>query len=300
MCAGILGQVPDADVAGAVAADNLALVGVDGDIIGRAAVAVAALDGAGARLPDLDGAVLGARHHPLALAVEGDAGDVARVALKRQQRARVGRLDVVELDGLVAGGGEVALVGRDAQAVDLRVGVLDRAGADAGERLPEPADRGAKGLVVARIVRIAGRLVPDCVVVTGCSALSWSADDAWRGKAPEATNLCRESPTWRRRPRLAGCPAACETPWLSMARKCDIPRVDAGCRAVEAMLCDAAFALVKLNTAKAGTSVLGVEPRATAVPGPWTARGHWARAYSAKEINRERKYRHYSGNNYLA
>lgn len=138
MGACVFGQIPDANVPRAVAADNLTLVGVYNDIIGRTAVAVAPLDGPRARLPDLDGAVLGARHHPLALAVEGDAGDVARVALKGQQRTWVGRLDVVKLDRLVAGCGEVSLVGGDAEAVDLRVGVLDRAGADAGEGFPEP------------------------------------------------------------------------------------------------------------------------------------------------------------------
>lgn len=139
MRAVVLSQIPDADAAHAVAADDLALVGVDDDVVGRAAVVVAALDLAAARLPDLDGAVLGGGDHPLAFAVEGDAGDVARVALKGQQRVRVGGLDVVELDGVVAGGREEALVGGDAEAVDLGVRVLDRAGADAGEGLPEPA-----------------------------------------------------------------------------------------------------------------------------------------------------------------
>lgn len=137
----VLGEIPDLDTAGAVAADDLALVGVDDDIVGGAAVIVAALDGAGARLPDLDGAVLGAGHHPLTLAVEGDAGDVARVALEGQQRVGVGALDVEQLDGVVAGGREEALVGRDAQAVDLGVWVLNGARADAGESLPEPVMR---------------------------------------------------------------------------------------------------------------------------------------------------------------
>lgn len=140
MGAVILGQVPDADAAPAVAADDLALVRVDDDVVGGGAVVVAPLYGAAARLPDLDGAVLGARHHPLALAVEGDAGDVARVALEREQRVRVRRLDVVELDRVVAGRGQEPLVGRDAEAVHLRVGVLDRARADPGEGFPEPSN----------------------------------------------------------------------------------------------------------------------------------------------------------------
>lgn len=137
----VLGKVPDLDAARAVAADDLALVGVDDNVVGGAAMVVAALDGAGACLPDLDSAVLGARHHPLALAMEGNAGDVARVALEGQQWVWVGALDVEQLDGMVAGGREEALVGRDAQAIDLGVWVLDRARADAREGLPESAVR---------------------------------------------------------------------------------------------------------------------------------------------------------------
>ena len=75
--------------------------------------------------------------------MEGHAGDVSRVALKGEHGIGVRRLDVVELDGVVAGGGEVALVGRDAKAVDLRFWVLDRAGADAREGLPESKDGAA-------------------------------------------------------------------------------------------------------------------------------------------------------------
>ncbi len=69
--------------------------------------------------------------------MERDARDVGRVPVKGEDGVGVGRLDVVELDGVVAGGGEVALVGRDAEPVDLRVGVGDGAGADAGEGFPE-------------------------------------------------------------------------------------------------------------------------------------------------------------------
>lgn len=147
MGAAVLGEIPDPDAARPVAADDLALVRVYYDVVRGAAVVVAALDGAAAGLPDLDGAVLGARDHPLALAVEGDASDVARVALEGEQGVRVGRLDVEELDRVVAGGGEEALVGRDAQAVDLGVRVLDRAGADARESLPEPGEINRKGSV---------------------------------------------------------------------------------------------------------------------------------------------------------
>ena len=111
MRAVVLGQIPHPDAARPVAADNLALIGVDDNVVGGAAMVIASLNCPCPCLPDLDGAVLGARHHPLSLAMEGDAGDVSRVTLKRQQRVRVGRLDVVELDRVVARGGEVSLVG---------------------------------------------------------------------------------------------------------------------------------------------------------------------------------------------
>lgn len=112
MTAVVLGQIPDFDAARAIAADDLALVGMDDHIVGGTAMVVAALDGAGAGLPDLDSAVLRAGHHPLALAVKGDTSDVARVALKGQQRVGIGALDVEQLYGVVAGGREEALVGR--------------------------------------------------------------------------------------------------------------------------------------------------------------------------------------------
>jgi hypothetical protein len=133
----VLAKIPDAHVAAAVTANELALVRVDDYIVDGDAVGVVALDVAAARVPDLDGAVFGRGDQPLGLAVKGDARDVGRVAVEGQDRVRVRRLDVVELDRVVARGGEVALVGRDAQAVDLRVGVGDGAGADAAEGLPE-------------------------------------------------------------------------------------------------------------------------------------------------------------------
>jgi hypothetical protein len=78
----VLAQVPDADGASAVTADELALVRVDDDVIDGGAVVVVALNGAGADVPYLDGAVLGACNHPLALAMESDGSDVGRVALE--------------------------------------------------------------------------------------------------------------------------------------------------------------------------------------------------------------------------
>lgn len=114
MGAVILSQVPDADTTSPVAADNLSLIRVNHDVVGGASVIIAPLDGAGACFPDLDSAILGARDHPFALAVERDAGNVACVAFKGHERIGIRGLDVVKLDGVVAGGGEEALVWRDA------------------------------------------------------------------------------------------------------------------------------------------------------------------------------------------
>jgi hypothetical protein len=138
MRAGVFCEIPNADASRAVAADDLALVRVDGDIIDGAAMAVAALDRAAARLPDLDGAVLRAGNHPFSLAVECDTRDIASVAFEDEKGSRVGGSDIKQFDGVMTGGGEEALVRRYTESVYLRVRVLNRARADAGERLPEP------------------------------------------------------------------------------------------------------------------------------------------------------------------
>jgi hypothetical protein len=107
----VLAQVPHTHCAGAVAAYQLALIGVYHHVIDGAAVVIVSLHAAAASVPDLDCAVFGRCHHPLSLAVKGDAGDITGVALKSQHGGRIGGLDVVELDRVVASGGEVALVG---------------------------------------------------------------------------------------------------------------------------------------------------------------------------------------------
>ena len=110
----ILGEIPDTNTTATIATNDLALVGVNDDVVGGAAVVVAALDGAAAGLPDFDGTVLARSHHPLALAVKGDASYVAGVALEGQQRVGIRRLDVKQLHGVVAGGSQEALVRGDA------------------------------------------------------------------------------------------------------------------------------------------------------------------------------------------
>lgn len=133
----ILAQVPDTHVPATVAANELALIRVDDDIVDRDSVRVVTLDAGGASIPDLDGAVFGASDHPFPLAVECDAGDVGGVTFESEDGVGVRGFEVVELDVLVSCGCEKALVGRDAEAVDLRVGMLDRSKADSRQGFPE-------------------------------------------------------------------------------------------------------------------------------------------------------------------
>ena len=130
MRAFVLAEIPDANAPRTIAGDELALVRVDDDVGDGAAVVIVALHGAGARVPDLDGAVLGAGDHPFALAVERDAGHVSGMPVEREHGAWIVGADVVELDILRSGGGKVLFIGGDAQAVHLRVRVCDCARAD--------------------------------------------------------------------------------------------------------------------------------------------------------------------------
>jgi hypothetical protein len=123
----VLSEVPDAHVSSAVAANELALVGVDDHIVDWHTVGIVALHVAAPRIPDLDSAVFGRGDKPLRLAVKGHARDVRRVAVEREDGVGVGRLDVVQLDRVVSSSGQIALVGRDAEAVDLGIRMRDRA-----------------------------------------------------------------------------------------------------------------------------------------------------------------------------
>lgn len=122
-----------------IAADDLALVWVNNNIVDWRVVVVAALNSASASLPDFHGSIFGASNHPLSLAVECNASDVVGMTFKCQDGVWVGRFDIVELDAVVACGGKEALVRRDTEAVDLRVRMLDSARAYSGKSLPEPA-----------------------------------------------------------------------------------------------------------------------------------------------------------------
>jgi len=85
----VFSKVPDANVSSSVATDELSLIGVNDHIVHRGAVTVIALDTAAPRVPDFDGMILRARDHPLALAMEGYASNIACVAFERKDRRRI-------------------------------------------------------------------------------------------------------------------------------------------------------------------------------------------------------------------
>ena len=55
--------------------------------------------------------ILGASDHPFALAMEGNAGDVATVSIESQDGGRIGGLDLIKLDRVMTGGGQESFVG---------------------------------------------------------------------------------------------------------------------------------------------------------------------------------------------
>jgi len=81
--------------------------------------------------------ILGTRNHPFAFAVKCDSSDVSGVTFECKYSRRIGAFDIVELDGVAAGCGEEAFVGRDAQSVDLGIGVRYRTGANTTKGFPE-------------------------------------------------------------------------------------------------------------------------------------------------------------------
>jgi len=63
--------------------------------------------------------------HPFSFAVERHASDVSCMAFECEHGSGIGRSDVVELDSVMTGSGQEALVWRNAKTIHLRVGMRD-------------------------------------------------------------------------------------------------------------------------------------------------------------------------------
>lgn len=123
----VLAQIPYPNIPRLIATNQFPLVRMDYHIIHRAPVRIIPLHARRTGVPNLDGPVLTRRHHPFSLTVETDAGDVVGMAFELEHWVWVRGLDVVELHRGVASRSEESLVGGDAEAVYLRVRVLNRA-----------------------------------------------------------------------------------------------------------------------------------------------------------------------------
>jgi len=137
MGAVVLGKIPNANAASTITSNDLALVWMDDYIRDRRAMGIASLNRATPGLPDLNSSILRTCDHPFSLTVECDTCNVASMTFESKERVWIRGLDVIELNGMVASGGKKALVGGYAKTVDLRVGVLNCARANTGERFPE-------------------------------------------------------------------------------------------------------------------------------------------------------------------
>lgn len=139
--AAAFGKIPNTDCSIGITANELSLVGMDDDIVDSSFVHVVALLTASAGIPDFDGPILRAGNHPLSLTMESNTRDIPTMTLEGHHGVGVRRLDVEQLDMVTSSCSKETLIGGDTQAVDLRFGMLDVAGADTGEGLPEAAGR---------------------------------------------------------------------------------------------------------------------------------------------------------------
>jgi hypothetical protein len=97
MCALVLTQIPDSNIAILITTDKLPLVWMDDDIIDHAPMAVVPLDVTSPSIPNLDPAIFRRRDHPLSFTVETYTRNVSVMSLEGQNGIRVRGLDVKEL-----------------------------------------------------------------------------------------------------------------------------------------------------------------------------------------------------------
>ena len=100
--------------------------------------------------------------------MKSDAGYVTRMTVEGKDGIRIGGLDIIELDRMVASGSEEALIWRDAEAVNLRIWVWDGPGTYSRQGFPE-----ASGLSSVRteVKAALDSVVPDGMVVASCDCV---------------------------------------------------------------------------------------------------------------------------------
>lgn len=105
-----------------IADEKLGLVRMQYDGIQRDPRIVATLTPRRTQVPDLDTAVVRARVHPLAVALEPQGRDVRRVSVVARHVVGIVTVDFKETNVWIPRGCNVLLVGRDLKAIDLLEG----------------------------------------------------------------------------------------------------------------------------------------------------------------------------------
>lgn len=85
--------------------------------------------------------------------------DIVCVTLEGEDGGRIGRFDVIKLNGVMTGCGKVSLIRGDAEAVNLAVWVRNCAGANATKGFPEAIWNGLASICAKRIDSYAYRIV---------------------------------------------------------------------------------------------------------------------------------------------
>lgn len=107
----VIAQIPDHEYSAAISADQLALVGMDYDVVDRVVMGVVPLNGSRSCIPYSYSAVLRACNHPFPFAMECDACNVVGMAFEGHDCIWVARLDIVQPDDMPPRGSKVLLVG---------------------------------------------------------------------------------------------------------------------------------------------------------------------------------------------
>jgi hypothetical protein len=109
----VFSKIPDTYTTAPVTADDLALVWMNDNIIGRGPMVIASLNSTAPGFPYLHSSIFGAGHHPFSFTMESDTCYVSGMALEGEDRIGVRGLDVIELDGVMASGSQISFVGRN-------------------------------------------------------------------------------------------------------------------------------------------------------------------------------------------
>lgn len=115
----VLRQIPYPHTATSITAYNLSLIRVYNHICYWGPVRITPLNRTTPSLPYLHATIFGARDHPFPLTVEGNASYIPGMTFESEEGIRIRGFDIVELNGVMTGGGKESLVRGYAKSIDL-------------------------------------------------------------------------------------------------------------------------------------------------------------------------------------